>query len=101
LLKCLWRPRWQSRYLDCHRRFRGAYLAGAGWLEQRELDRRIARLHLAMLVARVAGRSKVEYITEPGVQERVKKFAVDHLLGKVERTDDIAMLWEQALNEQD
>jgi len=95
LLKAIWKPQWRDGYAACHSAFRETYLDAADWIDHRELDRRITRLHLGMLLARVAGRSKVEYITDPKMQKRIQKFTSRHLLGGVNRTEDVAALWMQ------
>ena len=99
LLKCLWQPQWKSQYLDCHQSFRETYLSKANWLDQTELDRRVTQLHLGILLARVAGRSKVEYISDPALHNLVKKFTTDNLLDNLESTAEVAVLWKQKLND--
>ena len=99
LLKCLWRPQWRAQYLECHKQFWETYLSKANWLDRTELDRRVARLHLSILLARVAGRSKVEYVVDPTIQYMVQEFATQHLLGNIESTDEVAELWERSIDD--
>ncbi|MDG2032820.1 MAG: aminoglycoside phosphotransferase family protein [Rhodospirillales bacterium] len=95
LLKCAWQPQWKSQYLACHKAFRQTYLDHVKWQEHEEMDRRITRLHLGMLLARVAGRSKVEYITELPEIEMIRKFAVRLLRHEIATTAEVAELWEK------
>ena len=98
LLKCLWKPNWKKGYLKCHERFRKTYISNAKWLDMTELERRVTQLHLGMLVARVAGRSKVEYVSDTVTQELVKTFATRHLISHVATTGEVATLWDEILD---
>ena len=98
LLKCLWKPNWKKGYLKCHERFRKTYFSNAKWLDMTELERRVTQLHLGMLVARVAGRSKVEYVSDKVTQELVKTFATRHLISHVATTGEVATLWNEILD---
>ena len=73
LLKCVARPRWSDRFLDCYAAFSAAYLIAVTWEPREQIERRIASLLPALLLARVDGRSPVEYITE----ERDKRMVRD------------------------
>ncbi len=101
LLKAIWKPQWHDGYEACHTAFRETYLGSAAWIDAKELDRRVTRLHLAMLLARVAGRSKVEYITDPEMQKRITSFTCRHRLGGISRTEDVAALWLQEFADAD
>ena len=98
LLKCLWKPNWKKGYLNCHERFRNTYFSNAKWLDMTELERRVTHLHLGMLIARVAGRSKVEYVSDKFTQELVKTFATRHLINDVATTGEVATLWNEILD---
>ena len=51
-----------------------------------------------MLVARVAGRSKVEYVSDKVTQELVETFATRHLFSHVATTGEVATLWNEILD---
>ena len=51
LLKCLWRPRWTGRYLECFDALAGAYLQAAGWEGRQGLEARAAALLPGLLLA--------------------------------------------------
>ncbi|HEY1723506.1 MAG TPA: aminoglycoside phosphotransferase family protein [Magnetospirillaceae bacterium] len=76
LLKCVWRPGNAARFLDMFDRLTSSYLAGATWEPRSQLESRIASLLPALLLARIDGKSPVEYITEDTDRERVRRFAI-------------------------
>ncbi len=71
LLKCVWRPQWRDRYLECFCALTGRYLDGVDWEPPSALEKRTVELLAAMLLARVDGRSPVEYITSESEKQRV------------------------------
>lgn len=93
LLKCAWRPASAAGYLACFDAFREAYFAGDGWEPAAALEARTARLLAAMLLARVDGKSPVEYLTDEGARERVRRFARSLLLGGGESLAAIRERW--------
>ncbi len=66
LAKCLWRPRSAPDFLECFDSFADAYLARADWEPRGGLEARIAQLLAALLLARVDGKSPLEYLTASG-----------------------------------
>ncbi len=88
LLKCLWTPTARSGFLACFDALAAAYLAGVNWEDSAALEARAAHLLAGLLLARVDGKSPVEYITAETDKDRVRRVArallanpVDHLLG--------------------
>ncbi len=75
LLKCLWTPRAARSFLACYDALARAYLDGAMWEARDALESRAARLLPGLFLARVDGKSPVEYVTEHGQKERVRKIA--------------------------
>lgn len=65
LLKCLARPQWTEYYLACFEKFVSRYLSSVAWENAAALQQRAVHLLLALLLARVDGKSPVEYLTEP------------------------------------
>lgn len=63
LLKCLWTPPATPRFLACFGELAGAYLRGAAWERPEGLEARAAALLPGLLLARVDGKSPVEYVT--------------------------------------
>lgn len=75
LLKCIWRPQWTDRYLGCFDALARAYLDAVTWELTGEVEARAARLLSAFILARIDGKSPVEYITEAADKERVRAVA--------------------------
>ena len=63
LLKCLWTPDATPRFLACFGGLAGAYLEGVDWERPERLEARAAALLPGLLLARVDGKSPVEYVT--------------------------------------
>jgi aminoglycoside phosphotransferase (APT) family kinase protein len=75
LLKSVYRPRWAHALLRCFDALFETYLAGVGWEPAQALETRAAALLPGLLLARIDGKSPVEYLTSAGERERVRKFA--------------------------
>ena len=96
LLKGVWRREWAERYLDCFDALVQAYLNGVTWEPPDEIERRAARLLPGLFLARVDGKSPVEYITEEADRERVRRVAQPLLASPVERLCCVAEAWREA-----
>ena len=75
LLKCLWVPAARDAFLACFDAFSASYLAGADWEPRAALEARIANLLPGLLLARVDGKSPVEYLSEEAARARVRQVA--------------------------
>jgi len=75
LLKCLWTPRSASSFLACFDSFIEAYLAEVKWEPAASLEARTAALLPGLLLARIDGKSPVEYITGERDKNRVRQVA--------------------------
>ncbi|WP_226781982.1 phosphotransferase family protein [Oceaniglobus trochenteri] len=75
VLKSLHRPEWRDRLIDMARRFWAAYAAHVTWETRGDLDQRVAALLPALMLARVDGKSPVEYL-DAGAQDRVRALAI-------------------------
>lgn len=92
LLKAVYRAPDSERYLDLARRFLAAYTPALA-LDPADLLPRSLLLQGALMLARIDGKSPVEYITEPGLQARVRRISrrllaerpagIDHTIGIV------------------
>jgi aminoglycoside phosphotransferase (APT) family kinase protein len=72
LLKCVWVPAHAGRYLAAFDALRAAYLGGLPQGMAAEIEPRIARLLPALTLARVDGKSPVEYIVDERDKARVR-----------------------------
>jgi len=68
LLKCFWVPEASPDFLAAYACLSGAYLDGVAWEDTARLEARVAQLIPGLLLARVDGKSPVEYLTEPNKQ---------------------------------
>ncbi|MBV8030762.1 MAG: aminoglycoside phosphotransferase family protein, partial [Betaproteobacteria bacterium] len=75
LLKCLWTPGASGLFLDCFGALKDSYFAAADWEEAAELESRTASLLPALLLARIDGKSPVEYVTDEAQKELVRCMA--------------------------
>ena len=76
LLKCLWRPDTAQGFLACFDALAAAYRRVITWERPEVLEARAARLLPALFLARVDGKSPVEYLTEEADKDRVRATAV-------------------------
>ncbi len=76
LLKAAWAPRWQAQYLAAFDALAGAYLDGIGWEPRVAFEARAARLLPALALARIDGKSPVEYITDDALRGSVRQRAM-------------------------
>ena len=94
LLKCLWRPPSTAAYLACFDALARAYLEGITWEAQVQLEARTAHLLPGLLLARVDGKSPVEYITQEHQRELVRAVARRFLLKPSRHLGDIVASWQ-------
>jgi fructosamine-3-kinase len=97
LLKCLWTPCATAGFLQCFEALATAYLAGVAWEPQGALEARGARLLPGLLLARVDGKSPVEYLTEQAAKDRVRRVARALLTAPAERLDEVRAAWAKEL----
>jgi hypothetical protein len=98
LLKCLWQPSRVPRYLDCFDALARAYLDGVTWEPPAAVEARTARLLPGLLLARVDGKSPVEYISADWQRAAVRSVAKQYLLAPVERLRDIRRAWRDEVS---
>lgn len=75
LLKCLWTPSATAGFLACFDALAAAYRAGIDWEPAAALEARAAPLLAGLFLARVDGKSPVEYITAETDKDRVRRVA--------------------------
>ena len=79
--------------------FAAAYFAGVDWEPPAQLEGRAATLLPALMLARVDGKSPVEYITAEADRSRVRQVAREGLLSPRHRVSKVRALWEEVINE--
>jgi aminoglycoside phosphotransferase (APT) family kinase protein len=93
LLKCLWTPPNSAAFLACFDALSTSYLAGVDWEPPTDTEARTAELLPALLLARIDGKSPVEYITMADQQERVRRFARRFITSAPARLCEIRRAW--------
>ena len=93
LLKCLWRPQHAPRYLASFDAFAAAYLAHVDWEPVAQMEARAARLLPGLLLARVDGKSPVEYVTGEPDKNRARRAATALLQEPAARLADVRAAW--------
>ena len=96
LLKGLWIPEHKSAYLACFDALSAGYLAGADWEPVAGLEQRAASLLPGLLLARVDGKSPVEYLTGESDKDRVRDFARRHLETPPSTLSEIRQAWQRS-----
>ena len=97
LLKCLWTPSATSGFLACFDALAARYIAGITWEPPPDLEARTARLLPGLLLARVDGKSPVEYITREADKDRVRRTARALLREPPHRLAEIGQAWSREL----
>jgi len=99
LLKCLWTPQATDAYLGCFRMMSHAYISGVEWEAPAALEARAAALLPALFLARVDGKSPVEYIATDSERDKVRRCARALLENPPPGLDDIPTAWHKELNQ--
>ncbi len=97
LLKCLWTPAATPAFLACFDALAAAYLAQVDWEPAEALEARASALLPGLFLARVDGKSPVEYITEERQRERVRRAALPLLAQPVARLGTVRSAWSHEL----
>ena len=97
LLKCVARPQSVDDCLGCYAAFADTYLAGVTWESRATVEARIASLLPALFLARIDGKSPVEYITDEGDRQIVRETARPLVAQAPARVDEISARWREAL----
>jgi 5-methylthioribose kinase len=97
LLKCVWRPESAAGYLEGFEALARAYRAGVAWEDPGAAEARAARLLPGLLLARIDGKSPVEYITAESDKNMVRKTARWLLASPVDTLPAVAAAWSTGL----
>lgn len=90
LLKAVWMPHYAPAYAEAFDALVGDYLEGVLWEPPEALEARAAPLLAALLLARIDGKSPVEYLTTEPDKARVRAAAAALLARPVLRFADAA-----------
>ena len=95
LLKGSWQPQWKDEYLGCFERLAQSYLAAVDWEPQDSFEARCAALLPGLWLARIDGKSPVEYLTDEPRRQVVREAARQLLEQPVRRLGEIAEFWSR------
>jgi enolase len=93
LLKTLWLPSVERELLTSFDALADAYLRGVDWEPAAALEQRAARLLPALLLARIDGKSPVEYLTDDASKNAVRRAARAMLQQPLDRLDGVRGAW--------
>jgi aminoglycoside phosphotransferase (APT) family kinase protein len=93
LLKCLWVPQAKAGFLRCFDALSGAYLEGIPF---EGVEERTASLLPALLLARVDGKSPVEYLADEAQKDVVRRSASDLLQAPVSTLSKLCKAWQES-----
>jgi aminoglycoside phosphotransferase (APT) family kinase protein len=97
LLKCLWTPGAATSLLRCFDALAARYLDGVDWEPPDALQRRAAMLLPGLLLARVDGKSPVEYLADQSSRDTVRRVARALLAEPVCRLQPLRQAWAQGV----
>jgi aminoglycoside phosphotransferase (APT) family kinase protein len=100
MLKCVHTPQAKSAFIDSFSALSGAFLAGVDWEPAAAMQRRVAHLLPALFLARIDGKSPVEYITEERDKDRVRRVARALLQQPVATLSEVSSAWHMELIQQ-
>ncbi|MGN6315702.1 phosphotransferase family protein [Trinickia sp.] len=98
LLKCLVRPDRTDELIMCFKALVEAYFDEADWELRASLEARAAALLPALLLARVDGKSPVEYVTDDRMRDQIRWIAVPLLHEPVEHLCQVATAWAEGIH---
>jgi aminoglycoside phosphotransferase (APT) family kinase protein len=95
LLKGAWKPQWKAGYVTCFHRLAQSYFARVDWEPAPALESRCAALLPGLWLARIDGKSPVEYLLDEPVRDTVRQAARRFLEVPVARLGDLADFWSR------
>lgn len=95
-LKAIHNRRQAAEYFDLMHAFRATYAERLPEFDG-DLRRRIGRLTMLLLLARIDGKSPAEYITADDTKNRVRTFARVQLIEGIDDPDEISRRWQKAI----
>lgn len=93
LLKSAYKPDLIENYLKCFDDFAGSYLREVKWESPEKLEARTAELLPVLLLARIDGKSPVEYLTRKNTKNSIRRIAKTFLTRQVKKLNSIGIEW--------
>ena len=97
MLKCIWTPHATAGFLQAFDVLSNSYLDGVVWDDRQAFEARAARTLPARFLARVDGKSPVDYITTEAHRDLIRHVSRKLLLSPVVTLRDVRMTWTEAL----
>jgi tRNA A-37 threonylcarbamoyl transferase component Bud32 len=97
LLKCVVRPSARSGYLQSFLSLSASYFREMDWEPRGDLDGRASTLLPALLLARVDGKSPVEYLTDGGDKAFVRRIALEWIKDPPADLAELAREWGKSI----
>ncbi|MFO0987603.1 MAG: phosphotransferase [Alphaproteobacteria bacterium] len=97
LLKCLWTPGASAGFLASFDALANAYLSGVRWEPRDEIEARAASLLPGLFLARVDGKSPVEYLTDEAPKQRVRRVARPLISSPPRRLAEVRAAWAKEI----
>jgi aminoglycoside phosphotransferase (APT) family kinase protein len=98
LLKCLWTPAATAAFLASFDALAGAYLQEVDWEPPDRIEQRAAALLPGLLLARIDGKSPVEYVTDERQRDQVRRVAGALLKQPVASLRAVRAAWAEELD---
>ena len=98
LLKCLWTPSAKEGFFACFDAMSRSYLSQVSWEPCEQLEARAASLLSGLFLARIDGKSPVEYITKETDKNKVRHCARALLASPPAVLAEIANAWKEELS---
>jgi len=99
LLKCLWTPAATPEFLASYDALAETYLQAVDWELPRVLEQRAADLLPGLFLARIDGKSPVEYVTEERQREQVRRVTRDLLKHPGGSLRSVRIRWAEELEQ--
>jgi aminoglycoside phosphotransferase (APT) family kinase protein len=100
MLKCIPLPDYSDTLLQAFAEFNSHYLARVDWERVEDMERRCATLLPALTLARIDGKSPVEYIVVENDKRRVREIARALIIEPRARLAEIADAWHRGVTKQ-
>ena len=100
LLKCLWRPQFIPDYRACYAALVSGYMANVSWESQSRFEARVATLLPGLFLARVDGRSPVEYVVDEEDREKVRRCAREFLGNPCDELHRVLDAWMEIADDE-
>lgn len=97
MLKCLWVPASRLALLESFHAMIATYMPLVGWEPAAALEKRAAHLLPALFLARVDGKSPVEYIKLDDDRDKVRVVARRLLAAPLDRLADVSRTWNEEI----